>query len=56
MALIPGGRVRLRRAMCDRFGHDKRDVAKGTSNIDGLVKSLFYPFFVIPAKAGIQLN
>jgi hypothetical protein len=25
-------------------------------NIDGLVKSRFYPVFVIPAKAGIQLN
>ena len=24
--------------------------------IDGLVKSRFYPVFVIPAKAGIQLN
>ena len=24
--------------------------------IDELVKSLFYPVFVIPAKAGIQLN
>lgn len=34
----------------------KRDVAKGTSNIDGLVKSLFYPFVVIPAKVRIQLN
>jgi hypothetical protein len=26
------------------------------SNFDGFVKSRFYPVFVIPAKAGIQLN
>jgi hypothetical protein len=27
-----------------------------TINFDGFVKSRFYPGFVIPAKAGIQLN
>jgi len=29
---------------------------KFNDNIRGFVKSLFYPLFVIPAKAGIQLN
>jgi hypothetical protein len=35
-------------------GHKYR--VKKLSVIDGLVKSRFYPVFVIPAKAGIQLN
>jgi len=28
----------------------------GKALIDGLIKSRFYPVFVIPAKAGIHLN
>jgi hypothetical protein len=42
--------------MPDQIRHDDLGFIKrpSTLNIDGLVKSHFFHFFVIPAKAGIQ--
>jgi len=49
----------LRKTPCavpDRLPKKKQKSKKmEKSNIDDLVKSPFYPIFVIPAKAGIQL-
>ena len=39
-------------AIADEAGHTYNEIP----NNDGFVKSRFYPLFVIPAKAGIQLN
>jgi uncharacterized membrane protein YcgQ (UPF0703/DUF1980 family) len=38
------------------FERNARQSISIVLNIDGFAKSRFYPVFVIPAKAGIQLN